>query len=681
MTPQDRFMVAGVVYIRNSSSLSLVLRSSLELLQLGKDKVVQLMGTEWINDMTLLGYFYWHNMKGGHPPGQYTPPTTLSILPEGSKGGLGSDDPPMHVDRIRQCVWEKAPLMFDNSAIGIWNFGDFQQKVPKTNTHAWGRYERIPANLIDDFKWHGNSSKRFPTWNGMRVASIHMHSKNMRPARSHDVVQGKMKQNIFPYISGDGFRTFCRKRCEQVIQGKASCDFHAVDVKAGDCIFIATTDLSAFRSTSAFLHAFSALRTDIKYPYFVVTHNGDVSSPDGDSWHPNESNPEEWNESFSAWLDDPLLIRYFASNCNWNTPRKPNKVICIPLGLENEYIPNAGRVNITDIHEDIKLFRTSSCFEKGDPISNALNHRVFRKKKGFFIQIGSEEAESRPRTKCAEDELGWNGLLVDNRLKKAVCQGKGAVPICHRTGELNITDIAKSYDVDLMLLSSADAAVDILGEMPKRPRYVVMPTKTVIIKNARKMEELGYVAEPSSFNQRDQEESTSITQFLWRDAYHKLVLIAFQRHDKWKPDRGQALDALSGSPFIFHAQETLSRDIWVRLVQSHDFIVCPHGHGWDTHRLWEVLLLGSVPIVKSSPLDEMFQDLPVIILAEWSDLTVQLLREWQEGDTSKNNISAALYPYWHKKLMDAKKKALKFSAQFEEARAQQVVPSINTAHE
>jgi len=70
--------------------------------------------------------------------------------------------------------------------------------------------------------------------------------------------------------------------------------------------------------------------------------------------------------------------------------------------------------------------------------------------------------------------------------------------------------------------------------------------------------------------------------------------------------------------------------------------------------------------VKSSPLDEMFQDLPVVNLAEWGDLTVQLLREWQESDASKNNISAAMYPYWHKKLLDAKKEAIKFSAQLEE---------------
>jgi hypothetical protein len=245
------------------------------------------------------------------------------------------------------------------------------------------------------------------------------------------------------------------------------------------------------------------------------------------------------------------------------------------------------------------------------------------------------------------------------------------VPICQHstlTGMLNMVNVSDMTElpiVDLWSFSSVevDAEVNVLGKMPQRPRYVLMPTGPILIKNARKIEELGYVAEPSVFNHQDQEASSSSGQLLWRNNDHKLVLLAFKRDDKWKPDRGKALDALSGRQFIFHAQENLSWEDWVRSVQSHDFVVCPHGHGLDTHRHWEVLLLGSVPIVKSSPLDEMFRDLPVLILAEWGDLTVHLLREWQASEASKNHINAALFPYWHKKLIEAKKEALKFSAQ------------------
>ena len=40
----------------------------------------------------------------------------------------------------------------------------------------------------------------------------------------------------------------------------------------------------------------------------------------------------------------------------------------------------------------------------------------------------------------------------------------------------------------------------------------------------------------------------------------------------------------------------------------------------DTHRSWEMLLLGMTPIVKSGPLDKLYDGLPVIIVKDWEDL-------------------------------------------------------------
>ena len=101
-------------------------------------------------------------------------------------------------------------------------------------------------------------------------------------------------------------------------------------------------------------------------------------------------------------------------------------------------------------------------------------------------------------------------------------------------------------------------------------------------------------------------------------------------------------------------------EAWKTLLstpEAHDFVVCPHGHGLDTHRIWEVLLLGSVPIVKTSTLDDMFEDLPVLIVEKWEDISVPLLRQWQQTEKSFNDIDAALFPYWQNLLLDAKKDA------------------------
>jgi hypothetical protein len=42
--------------------------------------------------------------------------------------------------------------------------------------------------------------------------------------------------------------------------------------------------------------------------------------------------------------------------------------------------------------------------------------------------------------------------------------------------------------------------------------------------------------------------------------------------------------------------------------------------GTDTHRVWELLLMKTVPIVMSSPLDRLYSEYPVVIVKQWSDV-------------------------------------------------------------
>jgi hypothetical protein len=47
-------------------------------------------------------------------------------------------------------------------------------------------------------------------------------------------------------------------------------------------------------------------------------------------------------------------------------------------------------------------------------------------------------------------------------------------------------------------------------------------------------------------------------------------------------------------------------DEYMREVSRHRFVVCQRGNGLDTHRVSEVLLMGSIPILEHSPLDDMY---------------------------------------------------------------------------
>lgn len=70
---------------------------------------------------------------------------------------------------------------------------------------------------------------------------------------------------------------------------------------------------------------------------------------------------------------------------------------------------------------------------------------------------------------------------------------------------------------------------------------------------------------------------------------------------------------------------TVTADHMLEIAQSK-FVLCPSGLGYDTYRLWEVMLLGSIPIVESNPgMDRTLASLPVLIVKHFSYVTPELL--------------------------------------------------------
>jgi hypothetical protein len=56
-------------------------------------------------------------------------------------------------------------------------------------------------------------------------------------------------------------------------------------------------------------------------------------------------------------------------------------------------------------------------------------------------------------------------------------------------------------------------------------------------------------------------------------------------------------------------------------------VACPRGNGLDTHRVWEALYLGAVPVLERSPLDPLYSDLPVLLVDSLKGLTRSQLEE------------------------------------------------------
>jgi hypothetical protein len=95
---------------------------------------------------------------------------------------------------------------------------------------------------------------------------------------------------------------------------------------------------------------------------------------------------------------------------------------------------------------------------------------------------------------------------------------------------------------------------------------------------------------------------------------------------------------------------------WNDMSRSQ-FVVSPPGAGVDAFRTWEALLLGSYPIVKSSFLNPLYEDLPVVIIDDWSQVTKKFLdakrKEFQGKEFTWEKLFA---PYWLDKIRDVQNK-------------------------
>ena len=80
---------------------------------------------------------------------------------------------------------------------------------------------------------------------------------------------------------------------------------------------------------------------------------------------------------------------------------------------------------------------------------------------------------------------------------------------------------------------------------------------------------------------------------------------------------------------------------------QHKFALTPHGHGLDTHRLWEALYAGVIPVVRRSHMDQrLLEHLPVLLVDDYSDISRDLLESfdvsesrWREARRTALNMS------------------------------------------
>ena len=93
---------------------------------------------------------------------------------------------------------------------------------------------------------------------------------------------------------------------------------------------------------------------------------------------------------------------------------------------------------------------------------------------------------------------------------------------------------------------------------------------------------------------------------------------------------------------------------YIRSLGTYKFCISPPGRGIDTHRTWEALMVGTIPIMVHTSIDSLFDRLPVIFVQDWSDITEEfLLCKYDELKKRTDFDFNVLYePYWLSKIKD-----------------------------
>lgn len=88
-------------------------------------------------------------------------------------------------------------------------------------------------------------------------------------------------------------------------------------------------------------------------------------------------------------------------------------------------------------------------------------------------------------------------------------------------------------------------------------------------------------------------------------------------------------------------------------VYNHKFVVCPRGNGIATHREWETLYMGSIPIQKRDYNNRFFTELPICFVDDWVEITEDFLNsEYERICNSEWNMEMLTFEYWKNKILD-----------------------------
>tara|TARA_Y100000034_G_scaffold130401_1_gene188828 strand:- start:268 stop:1134 length:867 start_codon:yes stop_codon:yes gene_type:complete len=115
------------------------------------------------------------------------------------------------------------------------------------------------------------------------------------------------------------------------------------------------------------------------------------------------------------------------------------------------------------------------------------------------------------------------------------------------------------------------------------------------------------------------------------------------------PKRTESIEYLKSLPFVEVQEERLQFGEYLEVMSKYKYCICLEGAGFDTHRNYECLLTGTVPIMKQSGINIIYDEhnLPCHFVDEWTDVNEKTYKNLESGWFDFSDVEKFLHTKTH----------------------------------
>tara|TARA_A100001015_G_C14999476_1_gene717756 strand:- start:413 stop:1462 length:1050 start_codon:yes stop_codon:yes gene_type:complete len=123
------------------------------------------------------------------------------------------------------------------------------------------------------------------------------------------------------------------------------------------------------------------------------------------------------------------------------------------------------------------------------------------------------------------------------------------------------------------------------------------------------------------------------------------VYVNFNKNTNFKK-RSNLYNQFLNNEWFDVDEPNLPLNLYIQKLNNYKYILCPEGNGVDTHRIWESLYLGSIPIVKRHKNFQSFEDLPIFQVDDFNEINMNSLETFSKNLDVEVNYKKLTINHW-----------------------------------